>query len=257
MQHQTDTTAAAYYSQYYQNPTATDLPPFNPVSAAPYASAPPVTVSPSDYSNFPSNYPSFPPNEDHVPNPPQYSFPHLQDTSQHHQIYHQNQAPVNYDYDPRNSNPNTEPTYDPSYSLNAYSYGSSALPYHANSFESNLNYGGDQRLFDDGVYKYNGGRVESSYGGKGGRSSDSGSGGEVLFDDYGRPINVPGGKQQNGSGNSLPKIVKAVPKAEDSEDVKSGVQKFRVKLLSEGFGQTDMDVLCQVCEYCLFILLFA
>ncbi|KAK6125913.1 hypothetical protein DH2020_040342 [Rehmannia glutinosa] len=241
MHPQTDTTASSYYHQYYQHATAADPPLFNPVSASPHASAPPVTVSPSDYSN----YPSFPQNPDHVPDPPQYSFPHLHDTSQHHQLYHQNQAPVNYDYAfPTNPIPNPEPNYDPSYSFNSHSYGSSPLPYHT-SFESNANYGGDQGVFDGGVYKYNGGQVESTYGGKGGLSSDSGSGGGLMFDDYGRPINVPGRKEQNGSGNSLHNIVKAVPKAEDSEDVNSGIQKFRVKLLSEGFDRTDMDVLCQ------------
>ncbi|XP_011099882.1 protein FREE1-like [Sesamum indicum] len=246
MQQQTDTTPSSYYHQYYQNATAADPPPFNAVSAAPYASAPPVTVSPSDYSNFPSTYPSFPPNPDHVPNPPQYSFPHLHDVSQHHNLYHQNQAPVKYDHViPTNPSPNPEPKYDPSYSLN-YSYGSSAVPYHGNMFESNVDYAGDQGLYDGGVYKYNGGQIESSYGGKGSRSFDSASDGGVMFDDYGRPINVAAGKEPSGHGNSFPKIVKAVPKVEDSEDVKSGIQKFRVKLLSEGFGQTDMDVLCQI-----------
>lgn len=152
---------------------------------------------------------------------------------------------MNYDYGPGNSNPNPDPTYDPPYS-NLYPYGSSGLPYHENSFESNLNFGGDPRIYDDGVYKYNGGQVEYSHGEKGGRSTDSGSGGGLMFDDYGRPINVHAGKEHSGFGNSSTKIVKAVPKAEDSEDVKSGVQKFRVNLLSEGFGQNDMDVLCQV-----------
>ncbi|KAL0449703.1 UNVERIFIED_CONTAM: protein FREE1 [Sesamum latifolium] len=112
-------------------------------------------------------------------------------------------------------------------------------------YENNVDYAGDQGLYDGGIYKYNGGQIESSYGGKGGRSSNSASDGGVMFDDYGRPINVAAGKEPSGYGNSLPKIVKAVPKVEDSEDVKSGIQKFRVKLLSEGFGQPDMDVLCQ------------
>ncbi|MFX6573059.1 hypothetical protein ABTG52_08750, partial [Acinetobacter baumannii] len=67
----------------------------------------------------------------------------------------------------------------------------------------------------------------------------------VMFDDYGRPIRVSGGgKEQSGFGNS--KIVKAVPNVENSQDVRNGIQKFRVKMLSEGFGQTDMDVLCQI-----------
>jgi hypothetical protein len=40
-------------------------------------------------------------------------------------------------------------------------------------------------------------------------------------------------------------VVRAVPKAETTEDVSGGVQKFRVKLLPEGAG-SPMDVLCQV-----------
>ena len=41
---------------------------------------------------------------------------------------------------------------------------------------------------------------------------------------------------------------------ESREDVKGGVQKFRVKLLAESGGQSTMDVLCQVEKmfiYCL------
>ena len=34
------------------------------------------------------------------------------------------------------------------------------------------------------------------------------------------------------------------------------VQKFSFKLLSEGFGQTDMDVLCQVCGVSLVDIVF-
>ncbi|KAL9160582.1 hypothetical protein ABFS82_08G209700 [Erythranthe guttata] len=248
MQPQTDTAAQSYYHQYYQNPTSADPPPFNPISAAPHASAPPELFSPPDYYSFPSNHPS---------NPDQYTFPHLHEASHDHLLpYHQNQPPVNYDYAIRanpnpnpnpNPSPNLEPRYDPQYSLNSYHHGASALPYDSNSFETNGNYGEYQGRVDAGVYKYNGGQMESSYGGKEGRSSDSGSGGSgVMFDDYGRPINVPGGKTHSGFVNSAPKIVKAVPKAEDSEDVKSGIQKFRVKLLSEGFDQGDMDVLCQI-----------
>ncbi|CAN4083463.1 unnamed protein product [Withania somnifera] len=66
-----------------------------------------------------------------------------------------------------------------------------------------------------------------------------------MFDDYGRPINVHGVREKQGPVNP-PKVVKATPKIEDQQDVTGGVLKFRVKLLSEGFGQTDMDVLCQI-----------
>ncbi|KAL3838899.1 hypothetical protein ACJIZ3_023490 [Penstemon smallii] len=235
MHQPTDTTGSSYYHHqpYYHNPSADPPPSVTaavPYAPNPYASAPPV----SDYSN---SLPSFPPNTDHVPNfNSQYNFPYP---------YQHNQPPVNYDYSiPTNPNPNPIP--NPQFTSNLY--GASSLPYHTN-------YGGDQEPFNEGVYKYNGGgggsgkggRTDSGSGfGKGGRS-ESGSGGGVMFDDYGRPINVSGGKEQSGFGNSsINKIVKAAPKVEDESQDVSGVQKYRVKLLSEGFGQTDMDVLCQI-----------
>lgn len=115
-----------------------------------------------------------------------------------------------------------------------------------NSFGNSGDHGGygDQGMYDDaGVYQYSGGKSEP-YGARGTRPrSERG----VMFDDYGRPINVPGGKEQNGPG-SFPKIVKAAPMAEEQHNTNTSVQKYRVKLLSEGVGQTDMDVLCQVCD---------
>ncbi|KAJ6731095.1 PROTEIN FREE1 [Salix viminalis] len=95
----------------------------------------------------------------------------------------------------------------------------------------------------DGVYAYEGGKVEP-YGARGTAPKSSTWTG---FDDYGRSINNPSGKDnslQSGSGSG--KIVRAVPKADTQEDVKSGVQKFRVKLLAESGGQSTMDVLCQI-----------
>lgn len=94
---------------------------------------------------------------------------------------------------------------------------------------------------NEGVYAYSGGNNEP-YGARGimGNSSvRSNSSSSVLFDDYGRSISTP------SSGNDRGKIVKAVPKMDTEPDVKSGVQKFRVKLLPEGAG-SNMDVLCQV-----------
>ena len=44
---------------------------------------------------------------------------------------------------------------------------------------------------------------------------------------------------------STGRIVRAVSKAEDQQDVENSVQKFQVKLLPEG-GQSTMDVLRQV-----------
>lgn len=101
--------------------------------------------------------------------------------------------------------------------------------------------------FGDGVYAYQGSKVEP-YGARGTAPKSSTW---VGFDDYGRSISFPSGKDQPSA-----KIVRAVPKAETQQDVKSGVQKFRVKLLSEGGGQSSMDVLCQVRLDLFFLLLF-
>ncbi|CAN1127364.1 Protein FREE1 [Linum perenne] len=99
--------------------------------------------------------------------------------------------------------------------------------------------------YGDGVYAYQGGKVEP-YGARGTAPKSSTS---AMFDDYGRAINVPSSKDSSfgsGAGFGSPKIVRAVPKMETQEDVKSGVQKFRVKLLAESGGQSTMDVLCQI-----------
>lgn len=92
---------------------------------------------------------------------------------------------------------------------------------------------------DDGVSAYKGSKVEP-YGARGTAPKSSTW---ASFDDYGRSISVPSGKDSSvGSA----KVVRAVPKAETQQDVKSGVQKFRVKLLAESSGQSNMDVLCQI-----------
>ncbi|KAE8656077.1 GDSL esterase/lipase EXL3-like [Hibiscus syriacus] len=97
--------------------------------------------------------------------------------------------------------------------------------------------------YDDGVYAYKGGQVEP-YGARGTAPNSSTY---VQFDYYGRPINFPSGKDSSSVQDSASaKIVKAMPKAETQQDVKSGVQKFRVKLLSEGGAHGPMDVLCQI-----------
>uniref|UniRef100_A0A1D1YQ44 Arrestin domain-containing protein A n=1 Tax=Anthurium amnicola TaxID=1678845 RepID=A0A1D1YQ44_9ARAE len=96
-------------------------------------------------------------------------------------------------------------------------------------------------VLGDGVYAYDGGRSEP-YGARGtapARSSSSSSS-WMVFDDYGRSVGFsPPAKEQV-------KVVRAVPKAEAQQDVKHGVQKFRVKLLPEGSGQSVIDVLCQI-----------
>ena len=102
---------------------------------------------------------------------------------------------------------------------------------------------------DDGAYAYRGGDAPEPYGARGTapRSCSGAAAAAALFDDYGRSIG-PGGKERGGGGGGTaasPKVVRAVPKPETSEDVRGGVQKFRVKLLPEGAG-SPMDVLCQV-----------
>ncbi|KAK4803533.1 hypothetical protein SAY86_003350 [Trapa natans] len=99
--------------------------------------------------------------------------------------------------------------------------------------------GGDD-LYGDGVYAYRGGKVEP-YGARGTTPNSSTW---SAFDDYGRSISFP--SKEMSSSVSSPKIVRAVPKAEMEQDVKSSVQKFRVKLLPEGGSQSILDVLCQI-----------
>ncbi|THG02795.1 hypothetical protein TEA_017025 [Camellia sinensis var. sinensis] len=252
-----------YYQSHIQNPNPNDLPQLNPFpsSSSTFASAPPV--SSSDYSS--SNSSTYPPysqyTTDHALNPPllyppnpnsqspnlssqPYNFPHLnpQPTQQYYG-YDQNQEAFNYD--------NLNPTHNSNPNSTSYS---SAVSNYENLYESGSNYGlyGDvgkqrpevgSRYGDggDGVYAYNGSKVVP-YGG-GGSGSDSSSG--VIFDDYGRPVGFANGKEQNGSRHTG-KVVKAIPKTEMQQDGGSGVQKFRVKILSEGAGQSDMDVLCQI-----------
>lgn len=100
----------------------------------------------------------------------------------------------------------------------------------------------------DGVYAYQGSTVEP-YGSRGTGSKSSmwkDNDQQVMFDDFGRPIGLPSGNGKVQS-SGLPKIVKAVPKADTQQDVKGGgVQKFRVKLLAESGSQSPTDVLCQI-----------
>lgn len=105
------------------------------------------------------------------------------------------------------------------------------------------NYGGydDQGLYGEGVYAYSGGN-KVPYGAHG-TGSGSGALSRVLFDDYGRPVGAASGEKQNGLGSM---VVRAVPKAEVDHNVAGGAQKFRARLLSEGAGQSDIDVLCQI-----------
>uniref|UniRef100_M1C7E2 Zinc finger protein n=1 Tax=Solanum tuberosum TaxID=4113 RepID=M1C7E2_SOLTU len=195
-------------SSYYHQPHLHNP---NPSSTPPdhsynsYASAPP---EPSSYSS--SDYSTTFPPYSHQQQP--YTFPHLDapHPNYYYPPYDQNQTPMSYDY-------------------TAPNYGSSAH----HTIENNGSYG------DSGIYKYNGTKDELY------KESRSESNAGVMFDDYGRPINVQNQRENQGY-ESIRKIVKATPKMEEQQDVTAGVLKFRVKLLSEGIGQSDMDVLCQI-----------
>ncbi|KAM7516111.1 hypothetical protein LguiA_005694 [Lonicera macranthoides] len=265
------------------NPTDPQFNPLPTTYAS--ASAPPVSssYSSSDYSNLPSTHPTEPlPNSPPVypVNPSlqptdntshqSYSLPTSHNTPYYQ--YDQNQSGSNYDQLNPNfgANPNSSLAYDqnqvnlnydylhprfganPNSSLTSTLHGSSSVLNYDSLYGGSTNPGayGGQGVYgefrDDGigegVYRYSGGKVEP-YGARGSERTQSGSG--LAFDDYGRPINHSlAAKDKHGSG-TLGKIFKAAPKAEREEDVKSGVQKFRVKLLSEG-GERDMDILCQV-----------
>ena len=95
---------------------------------------------------------------------------------------------------------------------------------------------------DDGAYAYEGGKVES-YEARG--TAPKSSTWVPTFDDYGRSIGFGSGKDSMVTSN-LSKIMRVVPKAETQQDMKSGVQKFQVKLLPKSLGQNTMDVLSQV-----------
>ncbi|XP_059623445.1 protein FREE1-like [Cornus florida] len=169
----------------------------------------------------------------------------------------------NYE-NPYGSNPNSSLPEAPYSSASYGQPGASTVPNYESPYAKDVNYGGygaqgmygkiaEPRLEqydhggyrDDaiggGVYQYNAGKTEP-YGARG-TAPKSSSG--LVFDDYGRPIGFSDGKKQNESRPSS-KIVKAIPKADTEQDGKSTVQKFRVKLLSEGAGQSDSDVLCQI-----------
>ncbi|KAL8211481.1 hypothetical protein R6Q57_005918 [Mikania cordata] len=273
------TSTTPYYHNFPQNPnpnptpTTADLqhPQFSYATAPPFAT---TTYHPpaSDY------YPPYPHhNPDHLPptapsyapsNPsPQFEASHTpyQPQPPYNPPYDsitQNPIPLNHassfqysssPYNNTNTNNNPSHVYESPYetgyggsygrSVSDLGGGGGGVDYYGkrpdlgmSRFESSDGYGGD------GVYAYQGGKVEP-YGSRGTAPKSSTWKEQVLFDDFGRPIGLPG---KDSTSVSSPKIVKAVPKAETREDVKGGVQKFRVKLLAESGGQSTMDVLCQV-----------
>ncbi|XP_047090014.1 protein FREE1-like [Lolium rigidum] len=231
--------SASYYPPY---PASAPAPAPPPPTYHPYdnsASAPPYSPYPThDYppAPAPSPYPTYPPPPaaaaaDHLPH--HYAPP--PPTTAPPQPY--------YPYEPPPL-PAPYPTLDRSTTYGGYGSGDGYAPQQGQLYPAPPPPPSAGGWSDDGAYAYRGGDAPEPYGARG-TAPRSGSG-SALFDDYGRSIG-PGGKDRGGGGGGAasPKVVRAVPKAEASEDVRGGVQKFRVKLLPEGAG-SPMDVLCQV-----------
>ncbi|CAN6481209.1 unnamed protein product [Victoria cruziana] len=232
------------YSSYPSYPHLSPAPDPIPPTAPSYAQTPqyppqqqsfnpsyPVeaTYPPQHIQQQPSSYPSYPnPN----PNPPQSVSP-----SSYASSYPVSTVPAYNSYD-------STPKYDSFGYLdgNTGRYGGQGYnrggqePYDRSQFRNDQNFGRDDDGFGEGVYAYDGGSMEP-YGARG-------TSGRVWsgFDDYGRATGFSAGKESSSSV----KVTRAVPKAETQPDAKSGVQKFRVKLLPEGASQGTMDVLCQI-----------
>ncbi|WVZ78459.1 hypothetical protein U9M48_026165 [Paspalum notatum var. saurae] len=224
-----------YYTQYPAPAAPAAAPPATYPSVSAPASAPPYSPYPTDFAPAPS-YPAYP------PAPPvdlTHYAPPAAPPTQPYYPYEPPLAPA-----PHSTVPSPYPSLDPA---GSYGYGSGS---------------GQQELYppkpaggggwsDDGVYAYDGGEGTEPYGARGTapRSGSRSGSGSALFDDYGRSIGSAAADRAGrggGGGAASPKVVRAVPKADTTEDVRGGgVQKFRVKLLPEGAG-SSMDVLCQV-----------
>nr|GEX53101.1 protein FREE1 [Tanacetum cinerariifolium] len=261
----------ANYPPQNPNPNPNPNPPQPPLT---YASAPPTYQPPDYYQSYHSHHqqPQQPdPNTPYFPPPPNPN-----PISQTPPLFPQFDSP-NAPY-PSNPNPNPNPSYDHHQPLinhtSSFQYPSVPNPVslmlwpmrplilsshrlHPRPPPPKLIYGkrtepsGGGVGYGDGVYAYQGGKSEP-YGARGTGAKSSTWKEKVVFDDFGRPIGGVGGGggglggKDSFSSVSSPKIVKAVPKVETREDVKGGVQKFRVKLLAESGGQSTMDVLCQI-----------
>ncbi|KAK4859720.1 hypothetical protein QYF36_010528 [Acer negundo] len=211
----------SYYPPFDQHQTATNYapPPTNPNPNSPYSSA----AYSAPFSRVGGS----------ASVPPQYDSP-----------YESNPSSIKYD-----SGVVGGGYFDDKYGGYSRSRSDSGSDLYGKQPESNsfsrYDMGRDD-AYGDGVFAYQGGKVEP-YGARGTIPKSSAS---TLFDDYGRPINMTSGKDSHSSsgvsGSGSSKIVRAIPKVEVQQDAKSGVQKFRVKLLAESGGQSTMDVLCQI-----------
>ncbi|XP_068646785.1 protein FREE1-like [Aristolochia californica] len=254
-------------------PTFASAPPFSPYSPqpdmasysnnySPFSHNPdPVPTAPSFSQQTPPSFSQFnyqPPAS--VPEPPVQTYPPPATVPYYSYEHH----PPTGNYDSTPPAPVTNPTPSPEFYPNSYPhltppvppvydnpYESSRLDQSgAYSSESSGGYGEGQYGrtsfgydrsdgLEDGVYAYDGGRVEP-YGARGTGGSRSSS---VAFDDYGRSLTSYSSPKESATSG---KIVRAVPKTDPQQDVWNGVQKFRVKLIAESGGQNTTDVLCQI-----------
>ncbi|KAL6493020.1 Protein free1 [Orobanche gracilis] len=265
---------------YYAPPSYASAPPFSPnptYNPPPHLSA---DYSTGSYHPTSSSYTSFPQAPDPLPAAPSYSqpqstysFPQFEVHGPYQppaQIQGQTQLPF-YDQPAPdyNSNLNLNPVSPNSYYPSIHP-SSQRLQFNAALHETpydnlEVNLGRSRSDLGAELYGkqtdtgYSGYRSDSLYGKDEGvyaykgsgdpyraRGTDSKSSTWSGFDDFGRPIGYSSSSGKEQSSNSGLKVVRAVPKADTQQDARSGVQKFRVKLLAESVGQSTMDVLCQI-----------
>ncbi|KAK1439215.1 hypothetical protein QVD17_05031 [Tagetes erecta] len=211
MNNPSSSSSSSYYNFYqseFQNPIPN--PQFHHFPSATNASAPP---DPSLYysSDYVSTY---------YPNDHQNATVHNHDSS--YQSYDPNSMPSWYNHQNQNQNQTAVRFDDYGRPISSVSAGGN------NDTEVVKN-----ADFDQAVYAY-----------RGDNNVRKDQSSVLQFDDYGRPITygTENGNEQTSLMSSLDRIITS-----KVEDVRNGVQKFRVILLSEGGGsQGDMDVLCQI-----------
>ncbi|GAB2299548.1 hypothetical protein Dimus_033613 [Dionaea muscipula] len=94
---------------------------------------------------------------------------------------------------------------------------------------SDSQYDDHEGFSDAGVYRYDGGNVEP-YGARG--TGGSGSSSQVVFDDYGRPIGLPNGKDETLQPLGSNKMVKAIPKSE----ARGGYEEWSAEVSSQALA---------------------
>lgn len=250
-------TPSSDYSSYpssYPNPY-THTPDLLPTAPAPplqsYNPPPPAPAPALQQPQHSSPFPSF---ESHGP----YQNPvHSQPQQSYYPTYDQPQAAPSY-----NPSPVPNSSYPSVYSAPSYdntgkfdqtgpyfdepvdkygNYGSRRGEFGQDTYGKRAESGYGNDGYGDGVFAYQGSKVEP-YGARG--TSSKSSMWSSSFDDFGRPIGYNSPKDRSSAPTA--KIVKAIPKVDTQQDARSGVQKFRVKLLAESGGQSTQDVLCQV-----------